>query len=280
MPRPPAPATSARFSTARNARWVDEPGRTVPPIPTMCLSAVKARRAERRARGVRNEEDRFILRHRFTPPLLRLMLPAILIQTGALFAFWSVTIWTPQIITKLFGAGSPAISVSNVSTATAMLNLGGIVGYASWGVIADAIGRREAFFTSFAAILVGVGVLYPFSHSWTAYLRLLPVVGFGIFGALGGPNIMFPELFPTGVRASAIAISNSVGRLFPAAGPLVGATIAGQFFGGNLGMAVTGISALAVLGVIGVVLIPESRGVQLEDVSESGGAAYSGATKI
>jgi MFS family permease len=226
---------------------------------------VKRRRAERKASGIRTVEDQFILRRLFTPPLLRLMIPCILIQTGALCAFWSVTTWTPQIITKL-SVDTPADTVSQVATATALLNLGGVVGYASWGFIADAIGRRGAFMVSFATTMIGIGVLYPFDHSYTVYLWLLPLVGFGVFGSVGGPNVTFPELFPTSVRASATATSNSVGRVFPAMGPLIGGAIATQFFGGHLGVAVTAIGALAILGVLGTILMPESRDTAHEQV--------------
>ncbi|MCU1687401.1 MAG: transporter [Amycolatopsis sp.] len=235
-------------------RYIHEPETT---------ADVKRRRAERRARGTRTEEDRFVLRRLFTPPLLRRMIPCLLIQTGALFAFWSTTTWTPQIITKLSGPGPG--TVAHVSTATALLNLGGVVGYASWGFIADAIGRRGAFLVSFAVALIGIGVLFPFQHSLTVYLWLLPVVGFGIFGAVGGPCVQFPELFPAGVRASAIATSNSVGRLFTAAGPLIAGSLATQFFGGDLGIAVAVIASLAVLGIIGVLLAPETRNLPLAE---------------
>jgi MFS family permease len=145
-----------------------------------------------------------------------------------------------------------------------MLNLGGVVGYASWGFLADAVGRRGAYLISFGATLVGVGILFPFQHGYTAYLWLLPLVGFGIFGTLGGPCVQFPELFPASTRASAIAASNSIGRLLTAAGPLVAVSIAGQLFGGDLGVAVTAIAALAVLGVVGALLAPETRHQPLE----------------
>jgi len=231
------------------------------------MTDVKRRRAERKARGVRTAEDRFVLRRLFTPPLLGRMVPCILIQTGALFVFWSTTTWTPQIITRLSGAAgdTAAATVSHVSTATAMLNLGGVVGYASWGFIADAIGRRWAFVVSFAAALTGIGVLFPFQHGYSTFLWLLPLVGFGIFGALGGACVAFPELFPAGVRASAIATSNSVGRLFTAAGPLIAGTIATRYFGGDLGIAVTVIASLAVLGVVGALLTPETRNQPLDE---------------
>jgi MFS family permease len=228
------------------------------------LTDVRRRRAERRsAAAARTTEDRFILWQLFSPPLWRPMVPALLIATGALFAFWSTTTWTPQIITGVAVARG-ASPIGAVAMATAMLNLGGVVGYASWGFIADAIGRRAAFLVSFAAAALGIGLLFPFHHSYTTYLWLLPLVGFGIFGALSGNLVCFPELFPTRVRASAIAVSNSVGRLLTAAGPLVAGTIATRYFGGNLGLAVTLIAGLLVLGVIGVVVLPETKGRPLD----------------
>ena len=37
-----------------------------------------------------------------------------------------------------------------------LFNAGGILGYASWGFLADAIGRRKAFVLSFAVSAVSV----------------------------------------------------------------------------------------------------------------------------
>ncbi|MCW7945730.1 major facilitator transporter [Streptomyces hygroscopicus] len=226
--------------------------------------AVRRRRAQRRAASApRTAEDRFVLRQVFTPPLLRHTVGCLLISTGALFAFWSITTWTPQIITTLAAArGIPPVAA--VATATALLNLGGVIGYASWGFIADAIGRRAAFMISFAASAAGVCALFPFHHSYQTYLWLLPLVGFGIFGTLGGNLVCFPELFPTGVRASAVALANSTGRLLTAAGPLVAGTVATRYFAGDLGLAVTLVSAVLLIGVVGVAVLPETKGITLD----------------
>jgi MFS family permease len=236
---------------------------------------VRRRRDERRRAGRRSRQDRSILVQLFSPPLLRRMVPCLLIQTGALFAFWSISTWTPPIIKGLAAADGlgPAATLSHVSTATAMLNLGGVVGYASWGFIADAIGRRGAFLISFTVTIAATVALFPFSHSYGTYLVLLPIVGFGIFGALGGPCVYFPELFPTRVRASSLAVSNSVGRLLTAGGPLLAGTIATRYFDGDLGVAVTVVAALVVLAVLGALLAPETRGAFLDDPETTKGAA-------
>ena len=74
----------------------------------------------------------------------------------------------------------------------------------------------------------------------------------------------FPELFGARVRASAMAVTNSAGRLLIASGPLVAGTIATSYFGGDLGVAVTVVASLLVIGAIGVALTPETRGLTLE----------------
>jgi MFS family permease len=230
------------------------------------------RRAQRESRaksGLRAIEDRLELVQLFTPPLLRRTLICVMIQTGALVAFWSVTTWTPQIITQVAHANgdSGKAAIPLVSHATAMLNLGGILGYASWGFIADAIGRRRAFAISFLSAAVGIALLFPFHRGYNTYLWLLPLVGFGIFGALSGPSVYFPELFGAGVRATAIAVTNSVGRILTAVGPLVAGSIVITWFGGDLGQAVTVVAGFLVVGLIGAALTAETRGRQLPEAS-------------
>jgi MFS family permease len=254
-------------------RYVHEPESMVE------VRAERARRKrERQAGAARKASDRFVLVRLFTPPLLGRTLPCTVIAAGALFAFWNVTAWTPQIVrTVVTGEGvtGPA-AIGYVSQATAMLNLGGVLGYASWGFIADKIGRRRTYLMNIALAVLSIGLLYPFARTYATYLWLLPVVGFGVFGMLSGNSIYFAELFGPGVRASAIAVTNSIGRLLTAAGPLVTGVIATQWFGGSLSLAATAVSALILISLIGLALVPETHGAFLfvdENMIVSDGAA-------
>ena len=80
------------------------------------------------------------------------MLVCTALATGALIAFWSVTTWYPQIIRQITASEQlpSGIADHRVAMAAMLFNAGGIVGYASWGFVADAIGRRKAFLLSFA----------------------------------------------------------------------------------------------------------------------------------
>ena len=79
---------------------------------------------------------------------------------------------------------------------------------------------------TFAVSAVGIVYTFVFDRAYTEFLIAMPILGFGLFGSLSGLFVYGPELFPTSVRATALAVANCVGRYFTAAGPLVAGVIA------------------------------------------------------
>lgn len=248
------------------------------PEPPEISAHLEARR-ERKRLGAMADHDRFALRRLIEAPLRRPMLICTALATGALIAFWSVTTWYPQIIRQITAADElpNGIADHRVAVAAMLFNAGGIVGYASWGFVADAIGRRRAFLLSFAVSAVAVAWAFPFDRSYSEYLIALPFLGFGLFGALSGTFIYAPELFPPSVRATALAVCNSVGRYVTALGPLTAGAIATSWFDGNLGLATASVTALGLIAVVGLAFARETRGepmpsdpsIQLTEKSES-----------
>lgn len=232
--------------------------------PAESTEAIRIRRERKRA-GRSTAQDAFVLKRLFMRPLLRPTLVCTAIATGALIAFWSVSTWYPQIIRQMGAdAGTdPGEIAHNVALASMLFNAGGVIGYAAWGFIADAIGRKPTFLLTFGVAAVSIGVIFPFGHSLTVFLIAMPVLGFALFGSLSGSFIYGPEVFPTSVRASAIAFCNSVGRIFTAAGPLLAGVIATTWFAGNLGIATTVIAGVGVIGLVGVAFAKETRGQAL-----------------
>ena len=231
------------------------------PEPPEIETHMQARR-ERKRLGTNTSDDRFVLRRLFEPPLLRPMLVCTALASGALIAFWSVTTWYPQILRQLTAADQLPHSVADhrVAIAAMLFNAGGIIGYASWGFLADAIGRRKAFLLSFLVSAAAVGWTFPVERDYTEFLYAMPFLGFGLFGALSGTFIYAPELFPPSVRATALAVCNSVGRYVTALGPLTAGAIATSWFGGNLGLATACVAALGLVAVIGLAFAGETRG--------------------
>jgi MFS family permease len=206
-----------------------------------------------------------VLHRLLTPPLFKQTLVGTALATGSLVAFWSVSTWYPQVIRQAAAAASLSPDVANgrVAVASMLFNAGGILGYATWGFLADAIGRRKSFATSFAISAASVAFLFPFPHTHVTFLVVIPVVGFGLYGALSGILVYGPELFPPSVRATGMALYNGIGRYITASGPLVAGVVAASWFGGDLGLATTCVVAVGMLGAIGLFFAPETRGAPL-----------------
>ncbi|WP_301119310.1 MFS transporter [Mycolicibacterium fortuitum] len=234
------------------------------PEPPEIGAHLQARR-ERKALGRNHDHDRFVLRRLFTPPLLHPMLVCTTLATGALISFWSVSTWYPQIIREMTmadGLGRAAAD-HRVAMAAMLFNAGGIIGYAAWGFVADAIGRKKAFLISFVVSAVAIAWAFPIDRTYTEMLVAMPLLGFGLFGALSGTFIYGPELFPPSVRATALAICNSVGRYVTALGPFTAGVIAASWFGGNLGIATASVSAIGLIAVVGLAFARETRGAPM-----------------
>ncbi|ORA33331.1 MFS transporter [Mycobacterium aquaticum] len=234
------------------------------PEPEEVDATIRARKA-RKAEGANGSGDRFVLARLFTPPLLRPTLVYTAVASGSLIAFWSVSTWYPQMIRQLTVAGGLGRELADhrVAMASMLFNAGGILGYAAWGFLADAIGRRRAFVLTFAVSAVSIVYTFVFDRTYAEFLVAMPVLGFGLFGSLSGLFVYGPELFPTSVRATALAVANCVGRYLTAGGPVVAGVIATSWFSGNLGLATASVAALGSIAVVGLIFAPETRGLPL-----------------
>lgn len=102
-----------------------------------------------------------------------------------------------------------------------ILNLAGMSpGYASFGWVADALGRRPAFvlYTVTAAALVP---LYAATRSPWSVLVVGTAVAFFGTGFFSGSSIIGSELFPTRVRALALSFTYSGARMISSIAPFV-----------------------------------------------------------
>src|SRR5215213_10024272 len=102
--------------------------------------------------------------------------------------------------------------------------------------------------SSLAAIAAGL-YLYLGLDSWQHYPLMLPVFGFFVFGVFSGHAVYLPELFPTHVRATAVAFCNGSGRIITSFGPLVAGLLVVPF-GGSFNKAAAVMTCFAVLSII------------------------------
>jgi MFS family permease len=93
-------------------------------------------------------------------------------------------------------------------------------GYASFGWVADAVGRRTAFvaYTFLAAILVP---LYAAARQPWELMLIGTVTAFFGTGFFSGSGILGSEIFPTRVRARALGFTYNGARTMSALAPFV-----------------------------------------------------------
>jgi len=182
----------------------------------------------------------------------------LLFCVGTLLAIWTSNIWLPTIQRGILAGegiqGNAAISY--ISFGMTMWSLGGIFGYAAFGFIADAIGRRPTIFIyNLGTLLVGL-YLYLAVQTFAPYPWLLFFFGFFVFGVFSGHAVYLPELFPTHVRATAVSFCNGSGRIITSFGPLLAGLLVGVV---NLNHATAGMTCFALLSILAMYLGRETK---------------------
>ncbi len=191
----------------------------------------------------------------------------MLLAAVGLGTFWSVTVAGQNLAQKMLtNANANPLETQKWSKIAygIIQTTGGGIGLLSFGPLCARFGRRFTFifFHVMALVIVPVTCFVP--ETFQQLLFLLPVFGFFTLGMHAGYAIYFPELFPTHLRATGTSFCFNGGRIL--AVPVL-------FFSGwlkskegmDISLAVTGLSALFILGVIVMSMLPETRNKELID---------------
>jgi MFS family permease len=142
-------------------------------------------------------------------------------------------------------------------------NAVGISGYIAVGFLSDAIGRKPVTMVYFLMSTVMTALLFLVGWSPQGLLIVVGIHGFFTLGIWAWAPIWLPELFPTRMRATAVAFTFNAPRLVAAAGPLIaGSLIVGL---GGYGPAATIVGLFFLLGVVAAPFLPETKGQPLPD---------------
>ncbi len=192
----------------------------------------------------------------FGPGLCRATLVGSGLAFVAVFGLWGATNWTPTLVRSLpeFQGADAAALATQVSYATMLLNAGALIGYLSFGPLADRVGRRPVFALMCVGSLIMLPVTFLTPRSFANGLLLLPVLGVLNNGLFSGFPIYLPELYPTRLRATGAGFCFNVGRVLASAGPfLTGFLVAAL---GSFGRAA---SAIALIYIVGLLILPFAR---------------------
>jgi MFS family permease len=228
------------------------------------FQAVRMRRAALKAQRELSAADqdymRFAPAQLFSPALRSSTGIGVLFCVGTLLAIWTSQIWLPTIqgqLLALQGITGPA-AAPFIGHGMTLWGMGGIIGYATFGFIADAVGRRATIiFYNVGTIAVGLW-MYLGVTTYDPYPYLLPVFGYFVFGVFSGHAVYLPELFPTHVRATAVSFCNGSGRVITSFGPLIAGLLAGSL-NGAFNQATAVMTCFAGLSIVAALLGRETK---------------------
>jgi|tagenome__1003787_1003787.scaffolds.fasta_scaffold20899157_2 MFS family permease len=190
----------------------------------------------------------------------RKTLSLLLMNTFGMFGWWGLFTWIPPYLSLPVNQGGRGFGTLSTTALLLFLNLVGMgPGYASFGWVADRLGRRPSvvLYTICAAVLVPI---YAMAREPAAVLVLGAVVAFFGTGFFSGSGIIGSELFPTSVRARALGLTYNGARALSSIAPFTIGRI-GQKHGLDSAFYLCGAAFL--MAAIIAIFIPETRGVEL-----------------
>lgn len=210
-------------------------------------------------RGMRQPRERGRLAELFATPRLRsLFLLGLVLALTDMSAYWFTYSWLPKYLYDRLG-----FSMARSGVWMLVTQAGGLLGYLSFGLFADAWGRRKAYTTYslvWAAGLLAVTWFWSSIAVWpwlTLCFMFLVGVGTGNFSGYGP---IFAELFPTSVRNTAMGSAFNLARGVQFFTPLVISQVAMHYgLGGGISLA----AFFAVFTGVWVWMLPETRGTRI-----------------
>ena len=214
----------------------------------------------------------------FAPGILPLTLAAFATSVTGLLTWWAVNAFIPILGGLLAGEHARAAGIDPESTrvlveswkgqASNAFNVGGLIGSFAAIPLAHRFGRRPMFVCYLLWSSLAIFATFGLDMAAETRIRMLFVVGLGVYGIFSTYVFYLPELFPTRLRGLGAGFSFNIGRMIAAIGPFVVGSIAARSGGSSAVIMQTliwmGFVPLTT-AVLARWLIIETRGQRLPD---------------
>jgi MFS family permease len=174
-------------------------------------------------------------------------------------AYWFTYSWMPGYLNR-----ERAFTMAKSTEFMLITQLGGFLGYFSFGFVADWLGRKPAYTIYSVFMAFGLLMITTFWNLIELHNYLILVfmftVGFGT-GMFGGYGPLFAELFPTKIRGTAMGTAFNLARGIQFFTPVVIAVVATSY-GLSGGISIAALFAL--LTGIWIWTLPETKGRRIK----------------
>jgi MFS family permease len=174
--------------------------------------------------------------------------------------FWGISTWVPQFIASIAGAEGK-IAPQWASYAGMAYTAGSVTGYITFGFLADKFGRKPVTITFFVFSLIMTPIFFFLTKDLTWLLALAFITAAFANGQYTWMPVWIPELYPTRIRATALAFAFNAPRFIAFLGPLLAGTMIVAF--GGFGKAAMVLGSIYILGIIVTPMLKETKGQSL-----------------
>jgi len=224
--------------------------------PAIWLEAQK-NKAERQQQATGQEKASFF--DIFGRDIVTMTLIATILACFAQLAYWGLFTWLPSYLSSAPEQGGAGMDIVKTSGWVFAMQVGALIGYTSFGFVADRYGRKVAFliFFAIAAVLVPV---YGSIRSPMLLFLAGPLIGCFGSGYFSGFGVLLSELFPTRLRGAGLGFVYNVGRGASALAPIIIGTLADRF---GIGTSLFITSFFYACAIAALYFLPETKGQSL-----------------
>ncbi|TAL70105.1 MAG: MFS transporter [Bacteroidetes bacterium] len=194
----------------------------------------------------------------FSKQYRKLFILALVLAIFDMSAYWFTYSWLPGYLHQ-----QRNMPIAKSTLWLLVTQLGGLIGYSTFGFVSDKTGRRPAY--TIYSFIMAVGLVM-ITLMWDVIavnpfviLIFMFLVGFGT-GMFGGYGPLFSELFPTKIRSTAMGSAFNLARGIQFFTPVVISLVAVRYgLSGGISLA----ALFAILTGIWIWTFPETKGKKL-----------------